>query len=139
MKGLDNIAHIYFIGIGGIGMSALARYFHARGVAVSGYDRTATTLTRELEAAGFKVTSRGTSGYPTAFIAEWSQGEGGGKIGFLPEYDALPGLGNAPVSEQAPRSDDKTTGHGCGHNLWGAGCTGAAIALKGIMEKESVP
>ena len=94
---------------------------------------------RELEAAGFKITSRGTSGYPTAFIAEWSQGEGGGKIGFLPEYDALPGLGNAPVSEQAPRSDQKTTGHGCGHNLLGAGCTGAAIALKGLMETESVP
>ena len=55
MKGLDNIAHIYFIGIGGIGMSALARYFHARGVAVSGYDRTATTLTRELEAAGMGI------------------------------------------------------------------------------------
>lgn len=55
MKGLNNIGHIYFIGIGGIGMSALARYFHARGVRVSGYDRTATPLTRELEAAGMQV------------------------------------------------------------------------------------
>ncbi len=55
MKGLNNIGHIYFIGIGGIGMSALARYFHARGVQVSGYDRTATMLTRELEAAGMQV------------------------------------------------------------------------------------
>jgi UDP-N-acetylmuramate--alanine ligase len=55
MKGLNNIQHIYFIGIGGIGMSALARYFHARGVKVSGYDRTATTLTRELEDAGMQV------------------------------------------------------------------------------------
>ena len=35
----------YFIGIGGIGMSALARYYHAKGAAVSGYDRTATPLT----------------------------------------------------------------------------------------------
>jgi aminobenzoyl-glutamate utilization protein B len=93
---------------------------------------------RELEAAGFKITSRGTSGYPTAFVAEWRQGKGGGKIGFLPEYDALPDLGNAPVSEQAPRSDNKTSGHGCGHNLLGAGCTGAAIALKGLMEQEAV-
>jgi aminobenzoyl-glutamate utilization protein B len=93
---------------------------------------------RELEAAGFKITSRGTSGYPTAFVAEWRQGKGGGKIGFLPEYDALPDLGNAPVSEQAPRSDNKTSGHGCGHNLLGAGCTGAAIALKGIMEQEGL-
>lgn len=46
---------IYFIGIGGIGMSALARYFHTQGVVVSGYDRTATALTRELEAAGIAI------------------------------------------------------------------------------------
>jgi aminobenzoyl-glutamate utilization protein B len=71
-------------------------------------------------------------------VAEWSQGKGGAKLGFLPEYDALPGLGNAPVSKQAPRSDNKTNGHGCGHNLLGAGCTGAAIALKGIMEQEGL-
>jgi len=37
-----NPSHIYFIGIGGIGMSALARYFHSRKVMVSGYDRTST-------------------------------------------------------------------------------------------------
>jgi UDP-N-acetylmuramate--alanine ligase len=46
---------VYFIGIGGIGMSAIARFFHASGVAVSGYDKTATALTRELEAAGIPV------------------------------------------------------------------------------------
>lgn len=47
--------HIYFIGIGGIGMSALARYFKARGYAVSGYDLTETPLTRELSAEGIDV------------------------------------------------------------------------------------
>jgi UDP-N-acetylmuramate--alanine ligase len=47
MKALDKIKNIYFIGIGGIGMSALARYFHARGAMVSGYDRTRTELTTE--------------------------------------------------------------------------------------------
>lgn len=46
---------IYFIGIGGIGMSALARYFHSKGVAVSGYDKTQTDLTKELEASGIAV------------------------------------------------------------------------------------
>src|SRR5687768_11202951 len=46
---------IYFIGIGGIGMSAIARYFHSKGVAVSGYDKTPTDLTKELEAAGVPV------------------------------------------------------------------------------------
>jgi UDP-N-acetylmuramate--alanine ligase len=46
---------IYFIGIGGIGMSAVARYFKSRGAQVSGYDRTATALTRELESEGIDV------------------------------------------------------------------------------------
>lgn len=48
-------AVVYFIGIGGIGMSAIARFFHAGGVQVSGYDKTPTALTRELEAAGIAV------------------------------------------------------------------------------------
>jgi len=46
---------IYFIGIGGIGMSALARYYKSRGAKVSGYDKTPTVLTRELEAAGIDI------------------------------------------------------------------------------------
>jgi len=52
---LNNIQKIYFIGIGGIGMSALARYFKAKGADVSGYDKTATPLTRELEASGIAI------------------------------------------------------------------------------------
>ncbi len=55
MSKLNNIQKIYFIGIGGIGMSALARYFKAKGVDVSGYDKTSTPLTRELEAAGIAI------------------------------------------------------------------------------------
>lgn len=45
----------YFLGIGGIGMSALARYFNMNGVQVSGYDKTSTPLTRALEAEGISV------------------------------------------------------------------------------------
>ncbi|NOT56918.1 MAG: amidohydrolase [Deltaproteobacteria bacterium] len=93
---------------------------------------------RELEAAGFKLISMGTCGYQAAFIAEWSQGEGGAKVGFLPEYDALPGLGNEAVTEQKPRGNGNTNGHGCGHNQIGAACTGAAITLKKLMEKDSI-
>lgn len=52
---LKHISRIYFIGIGGIGMSALARYFFTQGKQVSGYDRTPTPLTRELEAGGMPV------------------------------------------------------------------------------------
>lgn len=47
--------NIYFLGIGGIGMSALARYFHAKGFAVAGYDRTRTQLCCELEAEGIAI------------------------------------------------------------------------------------
>lgn len=47
--------HYYFIGIGGIGMSAIARYFKHRGFAVSGYDRTPSSLTHALEQEGIGV------------------------------------------------------------------------------------
>ena len=43
------IQTLYFLGIGGIGMSALARYFKAQGFCVMGYDRTVSPLTKELE------------------------------------------------------------------------------------------
>ncbi|MBP6732622.1 MAG: UDP-N-acetylmuramate--L-alanine ligase, partial [Chitinophagales bacterium] len=56
MKNLKDLKKIYFIGIGGIGMSALARYFKALGAEVSGYDKTPTALTAELEAEGIAVT-----------------------------------------------------------------------------------
>jgi UDP-N-acetylmuramate--alanine ligase len=52
---LEEVRHIYFLGIGGIGMSALARYFHSKKVMVSGYDKTPTTLTDELIAEGISV------------------------------------------------------------------------------------
>ncbi|MCB0629945.1 MAG: UDP-N-acetylmuramate--L-alanine ligase [Lewinella sp.] len=54
-KALNDIKTAYFVGIGGIGMSAIARYFHGRGVAVYGYDKTATTLTRKLEQEGMTI------------------------------------------------------------------------------------
>ncbi|WP_126247731.1 UDP-N-acetylmuramate--L-alanine ligase [Chitinophaga rhizosphaerae] len=52
---LNNLHRIYFVGIGGIGMSAIARYFNEKGVAVSGYDRTSTQLTQQLEAEGIRI------------------------------------------------------------------------------------
>ena len=67
------------------------------------------------------------------------RGQGGAKIGYLPEYDALPGLGNAAEPRQAPARSGNTVGHGCGHNMLGAACTGAAIALKKIMIENKLP
>ncbi|MEO7769059.1 MAG: Mur ligase domain-containing protein, partial [Ferruginibacter sp.] len=48
-------AAICFLGIGGIGMSALARYFNSLGVKVSGYDKTETALTKQLSAEGINI------------------------------------------------------------------------------------
>ena len=52
---LESIQRLYFIGIGGIGMSALARYFHSKGFAVAGYDKTPSSLTTELIAEGMDI------------------------------------------------------------------------------------
>ena len=52
---MNDIQKVYFIGIGGIGMSALARYFNGRNVAVFGYDKTATTLTKKLVEEGMII------------------------------------------------------------------------------------
>lgn len=55
MKNLQHIKNVYFLGIGGIGMSALARYFKHTGRNVAGYDRTPTTLTKALQEEGISV------------------------------------------------------------------------------------
>ncbi len=52
---LNNITNVYFLGIGGIGMSALARFFRSVGYRVAGYDHTETALTRELATEGIAV------------------------------------------------------------------------------------
>jgi len=52
---IDHIKNVYLIGIGGIGMSGLARYFHHIGYAVSGYDKTETILTNELVQEGIEI------------------------------------------------------------------------------------
>lgn len=55
MTTFNTIQAVYFLGIGGIGMSALARYFHKSGKLVSGYDRTSTPLTKEMQAEGIDI------------------------------------------------------------------------------------
>lgn len=60
---LTNLKYVHFIGIGGIGMSALARYFNERGIKVSGYDKTKTVLTSELENEGIFVYDENTPHY----------------------------------------------------------------------------
>jgi UDP-N-acetylmuramate--alanine ligase len=55
MRDFSAYRQMYFLGIGGIGMSALARYFFQEGIAVSGYDQTQTRLTKELESEGIAI------------------------------------------------------------------------------------
>ncbi|MCB9365374.1 MAG: UDP-N-acetylmuramate--L-alanine ligase [Flavobacteriales bacterium] len=52
---INDVNNVYFLGVGGIGMSALARYFLAQGCKVSGYDKTKTTLTEQLEKEGVEI------------------------------------------------------------------------------------
>lgn len=55
MSSLENIKKVYLIGIGGIGMSALARYFYAQGLLVAGYDLTPSPLTEQLQNEGMHI------------------------------------------------------------------------------------
>jgi UDP-N-acetylmuramate--alanine ligase len=55
MNNLENIKNVYFLGVGGIGMSALARYFKHIGMNVAGYDRTPTELTHKMESEGIRI------------------------------------------------------------------------------------
>ncbi len=97
--------------------------------------KSAEFLMAKLQQAGFTI-EKGVAGMPTAFVATYGQGRP--VIGILAEYDALPGVGNEPVPEKKPRADGVTSGHGCGHNLFGAGSVGGAIALKQVMEKHNL-
>ena len=102
-------------------------------------EKSSRRLAEFLESEGFKVTW-GTAGFETAFTAEWSCGGAEEEaerpvIGFLAEYDALPGLEQECVPQQTKEGG---AGHGCGHNLLGAACAGAACALKERMEQEGI-
>ena len=55
ISSLSGIKKVYFIGVGGVGMSAIARYFHSKGIEVSGYDRAETELTEALEKEGISI------------------------------------------------------------------------------------
>lgn len=58
MKNINEFKYLYFMGIGGIGMSALARYFHVKGYPIAGYDRTPSAITEALKKETVPVTYR---------------------------------------------------------------------------------
>ncbi len=83
-----------------------------------------------LEDQGFSITWN-IAGIHTAFVAEW--GEGKPVLGFIGEYDALPGLSqkNQPTKEALEKG---APGHGCGHNLLGTGAVASAVAVQKWMQ-----
>lgn len=87
-----------------------------------------------LEKEGFKV-EKGCFGLPTAIRAVW--GEGKPVIGFLGEYDALPGMSQKVSTVKEP-VEDGAPGHACGHNLICAAHLGAAVALKDELEQSGL-
>ncbi|HEX2061588.1 MAG TPA: amidohydrolase [Thermoanaerobaculia bacterium] len=91
--------------------------------------RSSKALADYAESKGFRVT-RNVAAMPTAFVAEF--GSGVPVIGIMGEYDALPG-----ISQKAQPTKDPLVagapGHGCGHNLFGVGSLGAAIAIKELI------
>jgi aminobenzoyl-glutamate utilization protein B len=93
-------------------------------------EQSSALLQDELRTAGFRMEA-GVAGIPTAFIAEWGSGQP--VIGILAEFDALPGITQDRVPERRPR-EDMSAGHACGHHLFGAGSTAAAIAVKAWLE-----
>lgn len=90
----------------------------------------------ELERQGFRVTGN-VAGIPTAVIGE--AGEGGPVVAFLGEFDALPDLSQeAGVAERRP-VEAGGNGHGCGHNLLGAGALLAAVAVRDWLKATGRP
>lgn len=91
--------------------------------------KSAKVLADYAEAQGFTV-KRGVAGMPTAFIAEY--GSGKPIIGIMGEYDALPGISQKAQPTPEPLHAGEG-GHGCGHNLFGAGSLGAAVVIKELI------
>ena len=88
--------------------------------------QSSSLLQQMLKDASFEVKA-GVAGMPTAFVATY--GSGNPVVGILAEFDALPGVSQDAVPNRQVL-EGKTAGHACGHHLFGAGSSGAAIAVK---------
>jgi aminobenzoyl-glutamate utilization protein B len=97
-----------------------------------GYQETKSSalLQQVLSEEGFSIDA-GVAGIPTAFVA--SYGRGRPVVAILAEYDALPGI-NQDALPRRSSIPGKGAGHACGHNLFGAGSVGAAIAVRHWLE-----
>ncbi len=94
-------------------------------------EKSSALLQEQLRQAEFQVKS-GIADIPTAFVASYGRGEP--VIGILAEFDALPGLSQEAVPSRQTRLDN-TSGHACGHHLFGTASTAAAIAIKAWLSQ----
>ena len=108
------------------------------GYAELSYEETksASALINALKAEGFEI-EEGIADIPTAFTATFKNGTGKPVVGLLAEYDALAGLSQKAACPVQEAVEAGGAGHGCGHNLIGAGCFAAAVALKDYLTKEN--
>ncbi len=101
-----------------------------------GFKETKSTalLQETLKENGFSVES-GLAGMPTSFVATY--GSGTPVIGILAEFDALPGLSQTTDPIKKAR-EGNTSGHGCGHHLYGVASVAAGISLKQYMQENKI-
>lgn len=99
--------------------------------------KSSAALIKALKNEGFEIEA-GIAGMPTAFKASYKSGSGKPVIGFLAEYDALSGLSQKAACPRQEAIEPGGSGHGCGHNLIGAGCYAAAVALKDYFAAHSI-
>ncbi|MGB7404885.1 MAG: amidohydrolase [Pacificimonas sp.] len=103
-----------------------------------GYKETQSSqlLQDRLEAAGFVIRG-GVADVPTAFVADFSTGDGP-TIGIMGEFDALPGFSQAAEPEKKELAN-VDAGHACGHHLFGTASASAAIAVKDWLVETGTP
>ena len=99
--------------------------------------KSAAALIEALKAEGFTI-EEGIADMPTAFTATYTSGSGKPVMALLAEYDALAGLSQKAACPVCDPVEPGGQGHGCGHNLLGAGCYSAAVALKDYMVEVSI-
>ena len=99
--------------------------------------KSAGALMEALKAEGFAIEDN-IADIPTAFTATYKVGTGKPVVGLLAEYDALDGLSQKAASAVEEPVVAGGAGHGCGHNLIGAGAFAAAVALKDYMVANNV-
>ncbi|MBW7998015.1 MAG: amidohydrolase [Candidatus Glassbacteria bacterium] len=99
--------------------------------------KSSAALASYLERNGFTI-ERGVADMPTAWVATFSNGDGP-SLGYLAEFDALPGLSQEAGNPVKTPIVQGGAGHGCGHSLLGAGSAYAAAGVKAAMVEHNIP